>query len=72
MFTKDFLQKELDHISFVFQNYSNFPKWVIDQALYQGKENHLAIESIQPKIIDVNYEKSHLSVWTYAGQKGKR
>ena len=32
--TTNLLQKELDHISFVFQKYNNFPKWVTDQVLH--------------------------------------
>ena len=31
---KDLLQKELDNISFVFQSYNSFPKWVIDRVLH--------------------------------------
>ena len=38
--TTDLLRKELHHISFVFQKYNNFCKWVIDQVLHQEKENH--------------------------------
>ena len=38
----DLLQKELDHISFVFQKYNNFAKWVIDQQ----KENHHVIQRV--------------------------
>ena len=69
--TKD-LQKESDHISFAFQNYSNFPKWVIDQVFHQEKENQRVIRSVQPEINDVNDEKSHLLVLPYAGQKGEK
>ena len=58
--TTGLLQKELDHISFVFRKYDNFPKWVIDQLLHQEKENHHVIQRVQPEIDDVNNEKSHL------------
>ena len=60
---------DLHHISFVFQNYNNFPKWVIDQVLHQEKENHRVIRSVQPEINEVSDEKSHLLVLPYAGQK---
>ena len=67
--TAHLLQKELDHISFVFQNYNKFPKRVIDQVLHQEKENHRVIRKVQPEINDVTDEKSHLLVLPYAGQK---
>ena len=70
--TTDLLQKELDHISFVFQKYSNFPKWVMDQVLHQEKEKHHVIRRVQSEIKDVTNEKSHLLVLSYAGQKGER
>ena len=70
--TKDLLQKELDNILFVFQNYTNFPKWVIDQVLHQENENHRVIRSVQPEMNDVNDEKSHLLVLPHAGQKREK
>ena len=62
----------LDHILFVFQKYNNFPKWVIDQALHQEKENHHVVRRVQPEINEVSNEKSHIWVLPYARQKGER
>ena len=70
--TTNLLQKELDHISFVFQKYNNFPKWVIDQVLHQEKEKHHVIQSVQPEIKDFSNEKSHLLVLPYPRQKGEK
>ena len=67
--TTDLLQKELDQISFAFQEYNNFLKWVIDQALHQEKETSRVIRSVQAEINDVSNENSHLLVLPYAGQK---
>ena len=63
----DLLQKELDHISFVFQKYNNFPKWVINQVLHLEKENHHVVQTLQPEINDASNEKSHLLVLPYVG-----
>ena len=57
---KDFLQKELHHISFVFQNFNSFPKWVIGQVLHQEKENHRVIRRVQTEVNDLSDEKSHI------------
>ena len=68
----DNLQKELHHISFVFQNYNNFTKWVIDQVSHEEKENHCVIQSVQPEINDASDEEPHPLVLPYAGQKREK
>ena len=70
--TVHLLQKELGHISFAFQKYNNFPKWIIDQGLYQVKKNHHFIRRVQTEINDVRNEKSHLLVFPSTGQKRER
>ena len=67
--TTDLLQKEIDHISFVFLKYNNVPKWVIDQYYMKRRKNCHFIRSVQPEIND---KTSHLLVLPYAGQKGEK
>ena len=47
--TVHLLQKELGHISFAFQKYNNFPKWVIDQVLHQVKKSTTLFEEYRQK-----------------------
>ena len=76
--TTDLLQKDVEHISFVFLKYNNVPKWVIHQYYVKRRKTTtlfvrpetLLVLSVQPEINYVNDEKSHLLVLPYVGQKG--
>ena len=78
--TTDLLQKDVEHISFVFLKYNNVPKWVIHQYYVKRRKTTtlfvrpetLLVLSVQPEINYVNDEKSHLLVLPYVGQKGEK
>ena len=71
--TPDYLQKELDHIAYVFEKFNNYPKWVIKQLLEEVKYNHHGTSHEVSQINEVNNdEKSHLLLLPYSGPKGEK
>ena len=71
--TPDYLQKELDHIAYVFEKFNNYPKWVIKQLLEEVKYNHHGTSHEISQINEVNNdEKSHLLLLPYSGPKGEK
>ena len=58
--TTDLLQKDVEHISFVFLKYNNVPKWVIHQYYVKRRKTTtlfvrpetLLVLSVQPEIND--------------------
>ena len=66
------LVDELKHLKFVFEKYSNFPKWVINQLLNEVQSEDSNIRSpIQDNQIDVK-KTADLLVLPYAGSKGEK
>ena len=47
--TTDLLQKEVDHISFVFLNYNNVPNWLIDQYYVKRRKTTTLFEVYNQK-----------------------
>ena len=63
---------ELKQQEYVFETYSNFPKWLIDQLLSEVQLEHSNIRSLtQDKQNDVN-KTAHLLVLPYAGLKDEK
>ena len=66
----DYLQKELDHIAYVFEKFNNYPKWAIKQLLENVKYNHHGTSHEVSEINEVNNDKkSHLLLLPYSGPK---
>ena len=71
--TPDYLQKELDHIAYVFEKFNNYPKWVIKQLLEKIKYNHHGTSHEVLQINEVNNNKKfHLLLLPYSGPKGEK
>ena len=69
----DYLQKELDHIAYVFEKFNHYPKCVIKQLLEELKYNHHGTSHEVSQINEVNNdEKSHLLLLLYSGPKGEK
>ena len=63
---------ELKQQEYVFETYSNLPKWLIDQLLSEVQLEHSNIRSLtQDKQNDVN-KTAHLLVLPYAGLKDEK
>ena len=66
------LVDELKHLEYVFERYSNFPKWVINQLLSEVQSEGSNIRSSrQENQNDVN-TTAHLLVLPYAGSKSEK
>ena len=68
--TPDYLQKELDHIAYVFEKFHNCPKWVVKQLWEEVKYNHHGTSHEVLQINEVNnVEKSYILLLPYSGPK---
>ena len=69
----DYLQKELDHIAYVFEKFNNYPKLVIKQLLEEVKYNHHETIHEVSQINEVNNgKKSYLLLLPCSGPKGEK
>ena len=70
------LQKELDHLRYVFQKHNNYQKWIIKQVVKQVKDQNIQSNDDRAHIVDnelITNSKSYtiLLLLPYTGQKGE-